>query len=178
MCQERARTPEPAEEWTWRRHFVYFTQINLPRICPGFTCAQMEFNTCRGGSVSLTHKFSTLSVICILLFAFSYSFFLILILWMCNFSSSRVLLCSFLLQVGAFVNSFVLLFRWIVCGLWFVCELKYCAESSLQFAVMNLSNVLWKNSLRSAWFCFHKFAHKCFTCSTSTSTWRLSEVRS
>lgn len=38
---------------------------HLPKIWPGFTWAQIEFSTCRGGSVSLTLKFSTFSVICI-----------------------------------------------------------------------------------------------------------------
>lgn len=40
---------------------------NLPSIWPGLTCAQIEFSTCRGGSVSLTLKFSTFRVICMLL---------------------------------------------------------------------------------------------------------------
>lgn len=40
---------------------------DLPKICPGFTWAHMEFRTWRGGSVSLTLKFSTFNVICILI---------------------------------------------------------------------------------------------------------------
>lgn len=37
---------------------------NLPKIWPGFALAQTAFKICRGGSVSLTDKFSTLRVIC------------------------------------------------------------------------------------------------------------------
>lgn len=40
--------------------------LYLPKIWPGFTWAQMLLSIWRGGSTSLTLRFSTLSVICIL----------------------------------------------------------------------------------------------------------------
>lgn len=51
---------------SWR----HTSASNLPKICPGFTWAQMEFRTWRDADslagFSLTLRFSTLSVICIL----------------------------------------------------------------------------------------------------------------